>query len=63
MEESEIQCKKYCGAKTNCIGCVRQCNENCQWTAVDYCEETDNLNQTMAMNVSLKPGKLYCLDH
>ena len=62
IAESENQCKKYCGAKTGCIGCGRQCNENCQWTAVAHCEEKYSLNQTIAMNVSLKPGKLCYFD-
>ena len=58
MAESEIQCKKYCGAKTNCFACVHKCDEKCQWTAVDNCDEKDHLNRRMAMNVSIKPGKL-----
>ena len=57
MEESEIQCKKYCGAKTGCFGCVHHSNENCRWTAVSHCKVKDNLNHTMPMKISIKPGE------
>ena len=56
LNSSLNQCEKYCGKKNECWGCIKHCNDFCQWIAIAECENQGVVTDLDHLDKLQKPG-------
>ena len=50
------ECKTHCGKINECWGCIKHCDESCQWIAISECESQGIVTELPQGDILQKPG-------
>ena len=50
------ECERYCGGKSQCWGCIKDCQEGCQWIALLECNSLEAGTELVYGDILQKPG-------